>query len=165
MHGNQPNFLERDEDMNVSPKGQDYSHLPTPWKTGCWSKYTDEVSVDWLLQFKGNSLRRDHESMNVLKEEICSKGLVKPLLLIVGLTTKKLYIGEGNHRLEVFRSEGWERIPTRIWIKERASNADEHYPSLYYPYLNLPNDPFFYNLSIKPSRIIEKYEVIYPQRC
>lgn len=140
--------------------------LSLPCKQSHWRSYIDDVSVDWLRQFKGNPLRKSQIELNELVRDIKENGLEEPLMLIVGLKTKKIFIGEGNHRLEVFRLLNQQTIPTRVWIYEHANHSTngKEYESIFYPHIELPNDPFYYSLSTKPNKIFTKYEIIYPLR-
>lgn len=90
--------------------------LQEPWRNHPKARagHVDEVSVLWLKQFKGNKQRLSGEEMEKLKKSILKEGLMEPITLIVGLKTQLVYIGEGNHRLEIFYELGIKKIPTTV---------------------------------------------------
>jgi hypothetical protein len=49
-----------------------------------------------------------------LKDDMLVNGLKEPIMLIYNQNTRKVYVGEGNHRIAIARRVGIELLPVRV---------------------------------------------------
>ena len=78
-----------------------------------YSNFWEHVPIDWLKQFKGNTLRGD---TSALASDIQTNGIDNPLILLTGKNSRTVVLGEGNHRLDALESLGYTHAPTRVIV-------------------------------------------------
>ena len=133
-----------------------------PWRENVHTKYgyVSEVPVNWLFQYKGNERRLTNEQFTALSQSIKEEGLREPVTIIVGLKDHYVYLGEGNHRLDVYHESGYETIPARVWVYQFGKKESLGIPSKHCNEVILPtDDPFYYSLSCSPEKAFSSYKI------
>ena len=115
------------------------------------------VPIEWLLQFKGNQLRRTEEQMFELYQDIKTNGLKDPLWMAVGKENRKIILGEGNHRLELFRRFGLDEVPLIIGLQNNAYQG-LGLPPYDYPYLK--DLTYVERGLVHPDVVFTKYKIL-----
>lgn len=80
------------------------------------------VRIDALLDMPGN--RTDPENVDSLKDSIRREGFREPVQVVFSPKSRKMYVGEGNHRLEVAKQLGIPWIPVRVTVERFEWNED-----------------------------------------
>lgn len=128
------------------------------WKNQqTYARKAKYVPIEWLLQFKGNNLRKSEEEMMELQEDLIDNGLQDPLWMSVGKEDHKIKLGEGNHRLEIFRRLGLKEVPIIVGLQNKSYESGGFEP-YYYPHLNNLED--LERGLIHPDKVFSKYEMI-----
>jgi hypothetical protein len=59
-----------------------------------------------------------------LKFELIENGMKDPIMLMYNAPTRRVYVGEGNHRIVIAKKLGIEALPTRVVRTERKPQYD-----------------------------------------
>jgi len=59
-----------------------------------------------------------------LLDDIVENGLKEPIMLVYNAPTRRVYVGEGNHRIVIAKKLGIETLPTRVIRTERKPPYD-----------------------------------------
>lgn len=85
------------------------------------------VPTDWVWQYFGRDVSPEADlmdgtlvSMDTLWENICEEGLHEPLIMRVGLRSKKFRLESGNHRIQVFHEHGVAMVPLTVEVREEC---------------------------------------------
>lgn len=133
--------------------------VPGKWQEGSYSRFAEELPIDFLNKYKGNTLGKT--DIEALKKSIQERGIDEPLILSFDPETNKIKLGEGNHRLEALRQLGYENAPVRAYRSYIDDPLEEILGSKYAKYPKVPfkpsSDPIptYYPADSKPSDIID----------
>lgn len=86
--------------------------------------HVEEVPTEWVYQYWGSDVttntsykEQDESSLPWLWERITEEGLKDPLVIRVGIESKTMRLETGNHRIQILREYGVEKVPVTIEIK------------------------------------------------
>jgi len=129
--------------------------MDNPW----YAQRVEELPIEFVQQFIGNSLRKSEKQIMELQQDIFCNGFLHPVTLVVSRFDKRVYLGEGNHRLEIAKRLGLRTIPTMVGLYKYAEKPTSGYGSVIYPWLNpIIEDLDFY--TNKPSDVFTRYEIV-----
>lgn len=135
--------------IDLSKKASEYM-VPGPWQESRYKRITEELPIEFLEKYKGNALGKT--DIEALKKSIQEEGLKEPLILSFDPDTKRIKLGEGNHRLEALRQLGYTHAPVRA---SRSYVEDPRFPQVLIKPSTDRIDPSYYPADIKPSDIID----------
>lgn len=86
--------------------------------------HVEEVSTEWVYQYWGSDVSPHIEYedgtgsfLPGLWDRIVEEGLKNPLIIRVGIESQTMRLEAGNHRIQVLREHGVEKVPVTIEIK------------------------------------------------
>lgn len=98
--------------------------IPT-WKQHPLTRagHVEELPTEWVYQYWGSDVTPHIEYedgtgslLPGLWERIQAEGLVDPLIIRVGIVSQTMRLEAGNHRIQVLREHGVEKVPVTIEI-------------------------------------------------
>lgn len=124
--------------------------VPGPWQESGYKRVTEELPIEFLEKYKGNALGKT--DIEALKKSIQEEGLREPLILSFDPNTKRIKLGEGNHRLEALKQLGYTHAPVRA---SRSYVEDPTFPQVSIKPSTDRIDPSYYPADMKPSDVID----------
>lgn len=124
--------------------------VPGPWQESRYKRITEELPIEFLEKYKGNALGKT--DIEALKKSIQQEGLEEPLILSFDPDTKRIKLGEGNHRLEALKQLGYTHAPVRA---SRSYVEDPKFPQVSIKPSTDRIDPSYYPADMKPTDVID----------
>jgi hypothetical protein len=126
--------------------------VPGNWQKNIYNTkgFVEELPIEFLEQISGNVTGKT--SIPDLKASIQKQGLDEPLILSFDPETKRIKLGEGNHRLKALKQLGYTRVPVRA---VRSYVEDSKFPQVSFKPSTDPILKDYYPADMKPSDIID----------
>lgn len=148
------------EKKKLAEKAASEYQVPGQWQKGSYSRVTEELPIEFLSQYKGNTLGKT--DLEALKKSIQEQGLDEPLILSFDPETSKIKLGEGNHRLEALRQLGYTNAPVRGYRSSIDDVSERLLGPEFAEFKKVPLkpstdkiDPSYYPADMKPSDLID----------
>lgn len=101
----------------------------------CKQGYVELVPVDWVFKYRGTDVSTTADlkngnlcSLDDLWNDIKENGLFDPLIVRMGRTSRTLRLEAGNHRIQVLKEHGIDKVPVTIEIRDACGpDAPEPY--------------------------------------